>query len=378
MIPMKLGWLMLEAWCLWCFADVGSPYALALAVLLLVVPVGTIPISMHLGKKLEMTIEATPSQRKGEAGTVTIGLENPTRLASLRLRCDVMVQNQLNREIRKHRVWTWVGGKKLQQCSLQVGSDYCGRLRIWVPQVVLYDCFGLIGIPCPCEAVTHVTVLPETFEPKVVLVPNPSSTDDSESYSQERSGGDLTEIFQLREYVPGDSPRQIHWKLTRKFDKLIVREPSLPISQNVLVFWERTGEASDPARIDAQAEVMISLCRSLVDSGISFTVGWNDTDRNLCILHSIGEMEEFVGIIPRLLRATGAEKAVSGAGLLMQTRPDALCAHMIYLAEQPQAEVMEMQRYGHVTMLICGERGLDGAICFNGVDYPQQLAEIEI
>lgn len=378
MIAMKLTWLVLEVLLLWCFAWFGSGAALALALLLILVPLGTIPISLHLRKKLDISIEAAVSQRKGDEGTITVKLENPTVFAALRVRCDVMVQNQLNRETMKQQILTWAAPKKIQTSSLRVASEYCGRLRVWVPQVVLYDCFGIFGIRCKCNAVTHSTVQAETFEPVVVLVPNPSSTDDSESYSQERPGSDLTETFQLREYVPGDSPRQIHWKLTNKFDKLIVRDPGLPISKNVLVFWERTGESGDPELIDAQAEVVISLCRSLVDMGIQFTVGWNDTDRNLCITHQIREMDEFVGIIPRLLRATGAKEGMSGAGLLMQTRSDALCAHMVYIAQTPQSEVMEMQRYGHVTVLLCGEVSLDGAVCFNKNDYIKQLTEIEI
>ena len=378
MIAMKLGALVLEALLIWCFAYFGSGVALALAVLLILVPVATLPISLCLRKRMEITVEAAVSQRKGDEGTITIKVMNPTVFPALRLRCDVMVQNQLNREIQKQCVITWVGPKRTQQSALRVKSEYCGRLRVWVPQVVLYDCFSIFGIRCKCNAVTHITVQPETFEPVVVLVPNPSSTDDSESYSQEKPGADLTETFQIREYVPGDSPRQIHWKLTNKFDKLIVRDPGLPISKNVLVFWERTGDSSHPARIDAQAEVVISLCRSLVDMGIQFTVGWNDTDRNLCITHRIREMDEFVGIIPRLLRATGVDKGMSGAGLLMQTRADALCAHMVYIAETPQSEVVEMQRYGHVTMLLCGDTALDDAVCFNETDYIKQLTEIEI
>jgi hypothetical protein len=223
-----------------------------------------------------------------------------------------------------------------------------------------------------------VAVQPDTFEPRVVLVPNPLGSDDSEAYSQERPGADLTETFQIREYTPGDSPKQIHWKLSGKLDRLIVRDPGLPISKNVLVFWERTGENQDPAIIDTQAEVVISLCRSLVDNGIQFVVGWNDTDRNLCVLHRIREMDEFVGIIPRLLRATGSREGISGAGLLMQTRADALCAHMVYIAQEPQTEVMDMAQHGHVTMLLCGEKMLDGAVRFDAEGYIQQLSEIEI
>ena len=378
MIAMKFGWLALEGMLLWCFAWFGSSVALALAALLILVPLCTLPVSLCLRKKLALSLDVVSSLQKGDEGKLTLKLENPTLFPASRVRCDVVVQNQLNREVLKQHVYTWVGPKRTQKCNLRVASAYCGRLRVWAPQVVLYDCFGIFGIRCKCHAVTHTTVQAETFEPHVFLSNNASSADDSESYSQERPGADLTETFQLREYVPGDSPRQIHWKLTNKFDKLIVRDPGLPISKNVLVFWERTGESGDPELIDAQAEVIISLCRSLVDMGIQFTLGWNDTDRNHCVTHRIREMDEFVGIIPRLLRATGAKEGMSGAGLLIQTRPEELCAHMVYIAETPQGDVMEMQRYGHVTMLLCGDAALEGAVFFNETDYIKQLTEIEI
>ena len=245
-------------------------------------------------------------------------------------------------------------------------------------QVKLYDCFGLIGVPCGCSAEAHMTVQPDTFPIRVNLIPNPDSQEDSDTYSQERPGADLTETFQIREYVPGDSMRQIHWKLSGKFDRLIVRDPALPITRNVLVFWERTGQSGSVKRIDAQAETVVSACRSLSDSGVQFTLGWNDTDSNVCVLHEICGMEDLVGVIPRLLCAAVRKDGVGGASLLVQTRPDALCGHMVYIGEEPCADVLQMQRLGHVTALLCGESPLEGSIPFDVGRYREQLGEIDI
>ncbi|MBR2310450.1 MAG: DUF58 domain-containing protein [Oscillospiraceae bacterium] len=378
MIVLKLSWLVLEGLLLWFFLYYGSGVALALGMGMFLIPLISLPVDLYLKKQLNIRIEAAVSQRKGDDGSIVVTIQNPTRLPVLRIRCDVVVQNQLNREKHSEKLLTYALPKRKQKNTLRLGSEYCGRIRIAIPKVTLYDCFGLIGIRYDCKAVAHMTVQPDTFETAVILVPNLSSSDDSELYSQERPGMDLTETYQIREYVPGDSIRQIHWKLSNKFDKLIVRDPGLPITRNVLVFWERTGESGDPDIIDAQAEVIISLCRSLMDSGIQFNLGWNDTDRNLCVLHEIRDMDELVGVIPRLLRATGAQDSVSGAALLLQTRPEVLCAHMVYLAETPQSEVVEMQRYGHVTMLVCGEAAQEDAILFNEEDYSHQLTQIEI
>ena len=378
MIAMKLGWLMLEALLCWFFLYFGSGAALALAALMVLVPLGTVFVNLHLKKKIRLSLVATSSVRKGDEGTVTIRLENPTIFPVLRIQCNLEVRNLLNRENCLQKVVTYVRPKGSQTCRVRINSPFCGRIQICTPMVVLYDCFGLIGIRLKTDATAHMTVLPDTFEPVVELVPNPSSTDDSESYSQERPGSDLTETFQIREYVQGDSLKQIHWKLTGKLDKMIVRDPGLPVSKNVLVFWERSGESEDFERIDAQAEVVISLCRSLVDRGIQFHMAWNDPERNLCIAHRIQDMDEFVGITPQLLRATGKKDAPGGAGLLIQSRPDVLCAHMVYVAENGNDETAELQRYGHVTMLLCGENGPQDAICFNEYDYTEQLTHISI
>ena len=145
-----------------------------------------------------------------------------------------------------------------------------------------------------------------------------------------------------------------------------------------MIFWERTGESGKKELIDAQAETIVTLCRNLLDQSIQFTVGWNDTDRNTCILHEISDMDQLVGIIPRLMRAAGVKDGVSGAELLLQTGTSALCGHMVYLAEEPQRDWESMKKYGHVTALLCGSTPTDGAYMFDDKNYSEQLAFIEL
>ena len=378
MIAMKLGWAVLEGICVWLTLYYGNGGALALGAMLLILPLGSLPVHLCLRKRLRVWVEAPAVARKGDEGSVTVWLENPTLLPALRIRCRVTTRNQLNGESCTQHVMTWAFPKGQRRASLRLGSEYCGRIRISVEQVKLYDCFGLIGVPCGCTGEAHMTVQPDTFPIRVNLIPNPDSQEDSDSYSQERPGADLTETFQIREYVPGDSIRQIHWKLSGKFDRLIVRDPALPITRNVLVFWERTGQSGNVRRIDAQAEAVVSVCRSLADGGIQFVLGWNDTEGNVCVLHEICAMEDLVGVIPSLLRAAGRSSGVGGASLLVQTRPDALCGPMVYIGEEPCADGLQMQRLGHVTALLCGESPLEGSILFDVGRYREQLGEIDV
>ena len=77
-----------------------------------------------------------------------------------------------------------------------------------------------------------------------------------------KKGSDYSETFQLREYVPGDSIKQIHWKLSEKLDKLVVREASLPVQKSTLVFWDKYAENGfSPEEADAMAEVATESTR---------------------------------------------------------------------------------------------------------------------
>lgn len=378
MISMKLGWIVLEGMLLGCFLYFGSSAALAIAVGMILVPLFCIPIHLYVRKKTSISLTAQPNLKKGDSGVFTVKLTNGTMFPVLLLQYRIRIENQLNCEHQILNVYTWLPPKKEQVITLNAGSGYCGRMKLSVEKVFMCDCFGIIRIPCKTNAFGYMTVQPDTFELRIHMLSNIMSTDDSEVYSQERAGYDMTETYQIREYIPGDSPRQVHWKLSNKFGRLIVREPALPIVQNVLVFWERTGETNDLRCIDAQAEILVSLCKALADHSIQFTIGWNDTDHNVCILHEIQDMDELVGIIPRLLRATGKKEGISGAELLIQTSSHALCGHMVYVAMHPQEGAEELQQYGHVTMLLGDETSFADARNFDAMHYKEQLSQIEL
>lgn len=371
MIVRKLFWLATEISlaALWvCF---GSGAALALAMAMLLIPLVSIPINLHLRRKIRLKLNAQPNLRKEQEAQIMLKLTNPTALP-VNLLCRLAVTNLLNGMLLREKVH--VTGN---QVTRSVKSRYCGRLRITVEKAKLYDCFGLVGIPLSCPEKCHITVQPDGFETRISLADELGGIAESEQYSQYRSGSDMTETFQLREYVPGDSPRQIHWKLSGKLDRLIVRDPGMPIIQDVLLFWERTEPEETVQSIDAQAEVIVSIARVLLEQDVQFRLGWNDTEENRCILHEIRELDDLIAILPRLLSAAGSRECDSGAALLLQTRPDALCGHMVYVAHTPAAEVLDFSSYGHLTVLAASEGSVD-AIRFDETNYSSQLAVLVI
>ena len=103
------------------------------------------------------------------------------------------------------------------------------------------------------DAAAHVTVLPDTFPVSVHVTMPEVQSPESDTSSPDRRGSDLTEPFRLREYAPGDSLRQIHWKLSQKTDSLMVRELGLPVAEEVLLLLDTstTGKEDAADALDA-------------------------------------------------------------------------------------------------------------------------------
>ena len=295
MFGLKLCWLLMTLGMTGLFLYTGSGFALSLAVCLVALVLCALPVNLIVRNKLRVTMELPVNMRKGEPGTALLLVENPTIFPVLRICCRVWAENRLNGQKQELTVMTYALPRKTSRIELQLGDIHCGRLHATTRKVQLLDCFGLIPVRCKQADGKSTTVQPHTFEQQIHILPNANHSDDSEVYAEDRPGSDLTETFQIREYVEGDSPRQIHWKLTGKFDRLIVRDPSLPVTRSVLVFWERTGDSGDVDKIDAQAEAVVTICRTLLNQSVQFVVGWNETDTQRCVLQPIHDLDELIG-----------------------------------------------------------------------------------
>jgi len=99
--------------------------------------------------------------------------------------------------------------------------------RIWTVSLI-----GLFCIPRRVNCRAAVLILPEPVKPPntialprgVILRPKP--------------GGGFSEDYDLRPYRKGDPIRSVHWKVSAKFDSLLIREPLVPPAHSRLVHTE--------------------------------------------------------------------------------------------------------------------------------------------
>ena len=106
-------------------------------------------------------------------------------------------------------------------------------------------------------------VLPEPVKPDIL-------PDLSQYFSQTwhpKHGGGFSENHELRQFRPGDSLNQIHWKMSAKIGALMLREPIEPEQGRMLLSMELNGL---PEEIDRKLGRFLWLSKWLIKHQVPY------------------------------------------------------------------------------------------------------------
>lgn len=138
-------------------------------------------------------------------------------------------------------------------------TEHCGMLRIEMMQLRIFDPLGLFALPLFRARNTTIPVRPA--ELPMANPPHPNSSLSS-AWVVKRNGS--AEEHELRNYRPGDELRMIHWKLSAKTGKTIVREGVEPRQDMAGICLELSGSADE---IDRKLGRALWLSRHLLSQG---------------------------------------------------------------------------------------------------------------
>ena len=142
-------------------------------------------------------------------------------------------------------------------------TEHCGGIAVTTEKVWVYDYLGLIGIPVRRSQGKTVLV-----RPKAAQMEAPTDLNRYLARSwRPKPGGGYGENHDIRLYRPGDSLNQVHWKLTAKTGKLMLREPLQPNRGLMLLTMNLRGT---PEILDQKFGKLLFLGNYLLELGISF------------------------------------------------------------------------------------------------------------
>lgn len=142
-------------------------------------------------------------------------------------------------------------------------TAHCGRFDCRIEKVCVSDYLGLFNFRLGTDAAATVTVRPTP----VTVTQLPQLQQRLTVAWQPKPGGGFAENHEVRLYRPGDHLNQIHWKLSAKTGKLVIREPMIPVGRHVIVGMCLCG--SD-AELDIKFGKLLGICTYLQKMGIPF------------------------------------------------------------------------------------------------------------
>lgn len=168
--------------------------------------------------------------------------------------------------------------KKSAECPVEL--EKCGIKNMEISRIVIYDFMKIFKHTKKLNKNIQIMVVPNLYGVDVGKVSMDYEYDgESEKFSENQPGDDPSEIFDIREYEAGDRLSRVHWKLTTKLNRLMVKDFSKAIPDGVEIYVNNKNGAES---LDVLFSIGIHI---LEQKGIVWING-----------HKTEELEEFVRI----------------------------------------------------------------------------------
>lgn len=228
----------------------GTRFLLAF---LLFLPLFSLLTLLVRRKKATLTLSLPESGQRGEPLPLSLTFPEPGEVR-------LLLKNRYSGETLSLKTQT--------SGPLPFALPHYGLWEVTCTAFRLHDPLGLFALNRPVPAGGRVLVPPPVYPMAVSLREREAGLPEAERWSLERPGADPSETFRIREYLPGDSPRQIHWKLSEKVGKTLVRDFGLPEADAVLLLL---GEERREA--DGVLELLVSLSAALTAQELPHRIG---------------------------------------------------------------------------------------------------------
>lgn len=330
-----------KAWLLWllCLAMFALAYLFAndawtftMLLCVLLIPLAFIAVAAVLHKRIHAELSCMDSVSRGQticgtlrvhgAGILPVGLSATLECRNLRTgECQVFSQELC-----------FSGGRD-ETLSFTMNAIHSGVLQIRLCSVSACDIFDIVRIPCKTEAMCECVVRPQLFETEITLSQSNVSVPESSVYAAGKTGDDPSETVALREYIPGDMIKKIHWKMSGKLGKVMVREFGFPVIEQVMVLLETsTTRTLSGEEYDAIADVFYSVLTGLSQQHIDCAAGYLNSG-SVC-LHKILTSEDVETSMSQWLRIPGTVMGESCAEAYAKTNAGQAVSHFIFVGER--------------------------------------------
>lgn len=244
-----------------------------------------------------------PQRRVGKNTEFTFDIRVSNRNAITGFTADVtyVLSNVFTGHSEEKDLHLWVAPLKGCEVKQQLKSRYAGSVETEIVKFTVYDLFHIFSLSGCAVQSASVLVWPtfaeESEEEIYSCVEGFPKENESRKY-----GAEYNPDYEIREYIPGDELKSIHWKLTAKQGRLMVRERLASGREKINVLLPLGDNREEN---DGLLEALYGLGRILLNKEYPVQLYWPGKGAlQGCFVAESGELEN---AISRILSSAASE-----------------------------------------------------------------------
>lgn len=235
--------------------------------------------------------------------------------------------------------------------TYQHPATLCGNVCFYLEDIYLYDVFKLCRVPIQCNKKHHLVVYPQEVNLEINHEVSSQPRQNGVLQFLYDKGNDISEIFDLKEYVPGDDIRHMHWKLSAKAGHMLMKEGTRYSSYETVLLVD-IGCFDSNTRLDEETlSSAIAYAMALSEQLLLKHIG------HLVLFYNQGafypmemnHVQEYYQQLEQWLSKSVSDQGGQGLHLFISEQLDLIFSKMLYVtAGQFSKEISQL--YEHLSM----------------------------
>lgn len=339
MIKNRICWALLILLAIGVFIFTNTYYAFWLPIAVIVIPLISLVFMLLSAKGFSMELELPQIMEKGVDTSFSYVLKNTSLLPIARVAFLVRTDNQMTLSGSEKKAVSSVGGRDSAKVDFVISQARAGATAVSTQKIKIEDAFGIFSIKRD-NLHEGITVVYPTMRDVEVFLDKPVETlGEGTRWAQDRHGNDVSEVFAVREYAAGDEVRKIHWKLSSKLEKTMVRDFSLPLNFSVFLLLEMS--KADEDVMDRALEIYVSVSRVLLEKGINHNLAWYDGGEECFHICELQDFEDMEIALAQVLSSFAYEEESPALDYYRQSGYCDPRSTLIYVGTNPDVEKLE-------------------------------------
>ncbi|MGN0481219.1 MAG: DUF58 domain-containing protein [Lachnospiraceae bacterium] len=174
--------------------------------------------------------------------------------------------------------------------TMSLPGNTPGVWNVWCLKAYYLDSFKIFRKKINFDEKCRVVIMPRGDYPVEGYLENLQKQFDDTATDTDKKGNSISEVVDVRDYVPGDKLNLIHWKISGKRNKLTVKEFASEESRQIRLYVNHHSDNSEKVRTGTM-NVLYSVLRWLVKAGLKFSVVFQNENDDLVFYNVCNEAE---------------------------------------------------------------------------------------